>query len=229
AMEFNGLPNRRSGKGSESSIFIGWAVGRGSPDPARGPTAGLPASPLGKVDEPVGPGARSHRDRNRATRPRPDCGSPSGRGPGSARRCRVSRTVTPNLPRAEMPLNIRIDGDVVVLSNFARLMNDPRYVDARGDVRDLLDEGRRNFVLDLGGVRETGSSFLGLLMTLTRLVRQQKGEVVLAHLSRELERVLLLMQLDDHWDVFPSVREASGSFRRGSPGTGADPPDPRPR
>ncbi len=29
-----------------------------------------------------------------------------------------------------MPLNILIEGDVVVLSNFNRLMNDPRYVDA---------------------------------------------------------------------------------------------------
>src|SRR5262245_7378161 len=87
--------------------------------------------------------------------------------------------------RLGMPLNIRNDGDVVVLSNFARLMNDPRYVDAGRDVRDLLDQGRRHFILDLGGVRETGSSFLGVLMTLTRQIRQHRGEAVLACLSRE--------------------------------------------
>ena len=39
-----------------------------------------------------------------------------------------------------MSLNIRIDGDIAILSNFARLMNDPRYVDARMDLRDLLDQ-----------------------------------------------------------------------------------------
>jgi anti-sigma B factor antagonist len=109
-----------------------------------------------------------------------------------------------------MPLNIRFDGDVAVLSNFARLMNDPRYVDAARDLDDLLDQGARQFVIDLTGVRETGASFLGLLMTLTRRIRQAEGgEAVLAHPSREMEAFLLdEMQMDEYWDVFPSVQEA---------------------
>jgi anti-anti-sigma regulatory factor len=108
-----------------------------------------------------------------------------------------------------MPLNIRFDGDVVVLSNFARLMNDPRYVDAFQDIGDLLDQGSSRFVIDLTGVRETGASFLGLLMTLTRRIRQRQGEVVLAHPSRELEHFLLdEMQMEEYWDVLPSVQEA---------------------
>ena len=115
-----------------------------------------------------------------------------------------------------MPLNIRIDGDVVVLSNFARLMNDPRYVDASRDLRDLLDQGLKNFILDLSGVRETGSSFLGLLMILTRQVRQHRSEVVLANLSREMKEFLSEMQMEDYWDVFPSVQDANGFFHRGS-------------
>jgi anti-sigma B factor antagonist len=108
-----------------------------------------------------------------------------------------------------MPLNIRFDGDVVVLSNFARLMNDPRYVDASRDLGDLLERGSRQFVIDLTGVRETGASFLGLLMTLTRRIRQQRGEVVLAHPSREMEAFLLVeMQMEEYWDILPSVQEA---------------------
>jgi anti-anti-sigma factor len=115
-----------------------------------------------------------------------------------------------------MPLNIRIDSDVVVLSNFARLMNDPRYVDARRDVRDLLDQGYRKFILDLTGVRETGSSFLGLLVTLARQVGHDRGEAVLANLSREMQRFLGEMQMEEYWDVFASVEEATEFFRHGS-------------
>jgi anti-anti-sigma regulatory factor len=114
-----------------------------------------------------------------------------------------------------MPLNIRIDGDVVVLSNFARLMNDPRYVDAARDIRDLLERGRAKFILDLGGVRETGPSFLGLLMTLTRQIRQHRGEAVLARLGREMEGFLAAMRMEDYWDVFPGVPEAMEFFRHG--------------
>ena len=113
-----------------------------------------------------------------------------------------------------MPLNIRFDGDVVVLSNFARLMNDPRYVDASRDLGDLLDQGSRHFVIDLTGVRETGASFLGLLMTLTRRIRQQSGEAVLAHPSREMEAFLLdEMQMEEYWDILPSVQEAVDFYR----------------
>jgi anti-sigma B factor antagonist len=113
-----------------------------------------------------------------------------------------------------MPLNIRFDGDVVVLSNFARLMNDPRYVDASQDIADLLDQGSSQFVIDLTGARETGASFLGLLMTLTRRIRQQHGEVVLAHLSREMKAFLLdAMQMDEYWDTFENVQEAVEFYR----------------
>jgi anti-anti-sigma factor len=113
-----------------------------------------------------------------------------------------------------MPLSILIEGDVVVLSNFSRLMNDPRYVDASRDIQDVLEQGLQKFVLDLGNVRETGSSFLGLLMTITRRVQRRGGEVVLAHLSRQTDDLLASMQMDGFWDVFPNVKEAMESFRR---------------
>ncbi|MHB1559197.1 MAG: STAS domain-containing protein [Isosphaeraceae bacterium] len=108
-----------------------------------------------------------------------------------------------------MPLNVRSVGDVVILSNFARLMNDPRYVDAARDLDELLDRGARRFVIDLTGVRETGASFLGLLMTLTRRIRQERGEAVVANPSREMKTFLLDdMQMEEYWDILPSVEEA---------------------
>ena len=113
-----------------------------------------------------------------------------------------------------MPINILIEGDVVVLSNFSRLMNDPRYVDAGADIQDVLEQGYQNFVLDLGNVRETGSSFLGLLMTITRRIQRRGGDVALAHLSREVEHLLDTMQMEDFWDVFPNVKDAIESFRQ---------------
>ena len=115
-----------------------------------------------------------------------------------------------------MPLKIRVDRDVVILSNLRRLMNDPRYVDASRDMRDMLDQGFRKFILDLGGVRETGSGFLGLLITMTRDVRQHGGELVLADLSQDMEKFINEMRMDDYWDVFPNVEAARQFFDRES-------------
>jgi anti-sigma B factor antagonist len=113
-----------------------------------------------------------------------------------------------------MPLNIRVDGDIVIMSNFGRLMNDPRYIDASRDTSDFLEQGFTKFILDLGGFRETGTSFLGLLMTMTRRIRQHGAEAVLARLAPDTERFMSDMQLDDYWDIFKTVEEASRFFRR---------------
>jgi anti-sigma B factor antagonist len=113
-----------------------------------------------------------------------------------------------------MGLHIRREGDVAILANFARLMNDPRYVDAARDVRGMLDEGVRNFVIELAGVRETGDSFLGVLMTITREIRRDGGEAVLAHCSREVADCIAEMKLDDYWDMFATVDEAVRFFHR---------------
>jgi anti-sigma B factor antagonist len=116
-----------------------------------------------------------------------------------------------------MPVSIRFDGDVVIVGNFGRLMNDPRYVDASEDIGELLDEGHRNFILDLGGVRETGATFLGLLMTITRRIRKGGGEAALVNLTRQMEAFLLDdMQMEEFWDVFPSVQEGLAFFHRDS-------------
>lgn len=113
-----------------------------------------------------------------------------------------------------MSLNIRLEDDVTILSNFGRLMNDPRHVDAARDVEDRLDQGEREFVMEMNSVHETGASFLGLLMTITRAVRKRGGDVVLARPSPAIRRLVDEMQMDDYWDVFDSVDEAKAYYRR---------------
>ncbi len=113
-----------------------------------------------------------------------------------------------------MPLNIRIDDDTVILSNFGRLLNDPRHFDAGRDVRDMLGQGFQKFILELGEMREIGSTAIGLLTTLTRQIRKEGGEAVLAHLSPSTEKYIEMMQMDTFWEVFDDVEEAEAFFRR---------------
>ncbi len=111
-----------------------------------------------------------------------------------------------------MPINIRFDGGVVVLSNFGRLLNDPRHFDASRDVRAVLEQGHREFVLDLVGLRDLGAAGLGLLTTLTRLIRQYEGDAVLADLGTQTEKFLDEMRMDSYWEMFPDVEEAKAYF-----------------
>jgi len=113
-----------------------------------------------------------------------------------------------------MSLNVRFDRDIAILSNFGRLLNDPRHFDAGRDVREILDQGYRKFVLELIGIREMGSTAMGLLTTLTRPIRQAKGEIVLVRVSPSTLHFLEEMRMDDYWDIFDSVEEAEAYFSR---------------
>jgi anti-sigma B factor antagonist len=112
-----------------------------------------------------------------------------------------------------MSLHIRIDGDIAILSNFGRLMNDPRYFDSSKETTALLDQAIQKFIFELAGVTETGSTVLALLTTLTRQIRKEGGEVVLAKVNRAMDNFIKMMQMEDYWDVFGQVDEAIGFFR----------------
>lgn len=126
-----------------------------------------------------------------------------------------------------MALHVRIDGEVVILSGLARMMNDPSYTSAVLEIDDLLDEGYRSFVLELRDVRETGAPMLGVLMTLTRHIRNTRGEIVLAHPSRSVQRLIEEMQLEEFWDVFDEVQAAARFFPRGVAIPPEQPREPR--
>ena len=111
-----------------------------------------------------------------------------------------------------MAVNVRADGDLVILSNFGGLMNDPRHFDVSRDVQELLDQGCRKFVLELRGVGELGASGVGLLVTITRLIRKNGGEVVVARPSKAMVGTIAEMQLDDYWDCFEDVQDAKAAL-----------------
>lgn len=113
-----------------------------------------------------------------------------------------------------MAVHIRVENDIVIVSNFGRLMDDPRHFDAVKDVGEMLDQGFRKFALELKGVNEMGDSGMGLLITITREIRKASAEVVLISPSRSMQRILADMQLDDFWDVVPNAEAATQYFTR---------------
>lgn len=113
-----------------------------------------------------------------------------------------------------MSLQIRIEEGVAILSSVGGLMNDPRYVDASRDVKGLLDEGIKAFVIEMRGVHEAGGPLLGLLMTMTREIRRRGGEVALANVGKGMQAYLAGMMMEEFWDTYRGVDEAKSSFAR---------------
>lgn len=113
-----------------------------------------------------------------------------------------------------MAMNVRIEDGLAILSNIGRLMNDPRHFDSSRDVEELLDHGISAFVIELREVGTLGPAGLGLLTTLTRAVRREGGDLVLAGVRPSLETYLEEMSMDTFWETFPTLADAKAFFSR---------------
>jgi len=78
----------------------------------------------------------------------------------------------------------------------------------REAVRDLLADGVRHLVLDLRSVGYMDSAGISILMTAKRGVSEKRGEVYVAVRPGEVQRVLLLIQMDRVVHLVPSPEEA---------------------
>lgn len=76
------------------------------------------------------------------------------------------------------------------------------------EVEPYVDERGPGLVLDLGGVRFMSSTALGLFVRLGKTLEEQGRVLVLARLSRPLERLIRTLGLDEVFPLFRTVVEA---------------------
>ncbi|SFO62631.1 anti-sigma B factor antagonist [Algoriphagus ornithinivorans] len=74
-------------------------------------------------------------------------------------------------------------------------------------VSDAIEEGTKNFVIDLSEVRYISSSGIGLLITMLTKMRNVGGEVYLTSPSDHVKKLLIITKLNNIFTVFDSVEE----------------------
>jgi anti-sigma B factor antagonist len=88
----------------------------------------------------------------------------------------------------------------------------------------LLDEGHRHFVLDLGFVTFMDSMGLGVIVAITKRIREHEGSLRIASVSGRVLKIFDLSGMRESYEIYPSTAEAMGSAP--SPGSLARWPHP---
>jgi anti-sigma B factor antagonist len=121
-----------------------------------------------------------------------------------------------------MEITERRVADRVVLSITGDLtMGQGGRMELVEKVRQLLQQGHRQLVLELGSVRYVDSSGLGELAESNAAAHTRGASLKLLHVGRRLSDLLVLTRLDAVFEYgeHDSNTEAAGSFeRRSSPG-----------
>jgi anti-sigma B factor antagonist len=84
----------------------------------------------------------------------------------------------------------------------------------RKTIRELLDDGRTQIVLNLADVNYIDSSGIGELVTAFTTVKKNGGNLKLLHLTKKVHDLLQLTKLFTVFDVYSDEGAALVSFRR---------------
>lgn len=76
----------------------------------------------------------------------------------------------------------------------------------------VVDDGKSNLVLDLGGVEYMSSAGLREMVRVLKRVRRGGGDLRIANPSPRVKEVLELAGLNTIFEIFPTQVEAVGSF-----------------
>ena len=79
-------------------------------------------------------------------------------------------------------------------------------------VLDALEGGTRRFVIDFTKTGYIDSSGLGVLVSLSKKVREQGGELRLAGLNEDLQTLFELTKLDTLFAIADTPQQALASF-----------------
>lgn len=110
-----------------------------------------------------------------------------------------------------MSFSVRSVGDATVVEVDGQLIVGNRQ-DLKDKVLARLEEGARNFVIDFARTGYIDSSGLGVLVSISKKIREAGGELRLASLSEDLQTLFELTKLDTLFQIRDNLEEALADF-----------------
>jgi len=110
-----------------------------------------------------------------------------------------------------MNFEISRQQDVTVVEVTGQLIVGNRQ-ELKDDVLKLLESGSRKFLIDFRDTAYIDSSGLGVLVSLSKKIREKGGELRLSNLNEDLRTLFELTKLDTLFHIAASRDEALKNF-----------------
>ena len=114
---------------------------------------------------------------------------------------------------AELDVKERQAGDVTILDLSGEVRIGQGSIALRDSIRKLADEGKKNVLLNLGGVKYIDSSGIGELIANYTTIKRQGGQLKLLKLTDRVQNLLVITKLLTVFDSYEDEAEALKSFQ----------------
>lgn len=111
-----------------------------------------------------------------------------------------------------MRIDARTAHGVTILDLHGKITIGEGNVEIRNKVRDLLESGNKNILLNLGDVSYVDSSGIGELVSCYTRVSNQGGQLKLLNLTKKLQELLAITKLLTVFDTYTDEAKALASF-----------------
>jgi anti-sigma B factor antagonist len=113
---------------------------------------------------------------------------------------------------AELNISERQAGDVTILDMDGKVTIGEGSVALRTTIRRLIGEGKKNILLNLGGVGYVDSSGIGELVSSFTSVQKEGGKLKMLNLTQKIQDLLAITKLLTVFDVFEDEGKALADF-----------------
>jgi anti-sigma B factor antagonist len=110
-----------------------------------------------------------------------------------------------------MSFDVKKQDDITIIDVEGQLIVGNRQ-ELKQKVLEELDGGARKFLIDFANTGYIDSSGLGVLVSLSKKIREQGGELRLANLNEDLRTLFELTKLDTLFHIASDRQEALASF-----------------
>lgn len=112
-----------------------------------------------------------------------------------------------------MDIKERVFEGVSVLDLSGKIILGEGDLQIKERIRDLLADGQRKILLNLGDISYIDSAGLGALISSYTTVRREGGKLKLINLTKRIQDLLAITKLITVFDTYDTEKEAIDSFK----------------
>jgi anti-sigma B factor antagonist len=114
---------------------------------------------------------------------------------------------------AELDVKERQAGDVTILDMTGDVRIGEGAISLRDSIRTLADQGKKNVLLNLAGVKYMDSSGVGELIANYTTIKRLGGQLKLLNLTDRIQNLLVITKLLTVFDSYDNEADALKSFQ----------------
>lgn len=112
-----------------------------------------------------------------------------------------------------MNIKERVIDGVSVLDLSGKIVLGEGDLQVKDRIKDLLAEGQKQILLNLGEVSYVDSAGLGALISSYTTVKREGGQLKLVNLTKRIQDLLAITKLITVFDCFDGEKEALASYK----------------